>query len=103
MHADGFLQNILHPHLGVQARIQILKDELHVLAQGAQLAVGQMRDVAAIENNIARGRPGQAQDGAPHRGFAAAGFADQTHGFVLAQIEAHIVHRRDAVGAPVKR
>ena len=40
--------DIPHRHPGVQGRIGILKDHLHLLAQGLQLLLGQMGDIRTV-------------------------------------------------------
>ena len=59
----------------VQRRVRVLEDHLHLLAQGHELLLAEVGDVAAIEDDLARGRLQQLGHGAPGRGLAAARLA----------------------------
>ena len=54
-------------------------------------------DILAVEEDLARGRGRQPQDGPADRRLAAARLAHQPHGLVLLQVKAHPVHGRDGL------
>src|SRR5437763_11809408 len=62
-----------------------------------------MRDVGAVDLDLARGRLDQAQDRAPDGGFAATGFADQRERFAGADRERHAVDRVDIAGGAAQK
>src|SRR5262249_37515510 len=78
-------------HARIERGIRILKNDLHVAAQGPQLRSVERCDVRTLKPPLARGRLSQAQDTAPGGGLAAAGFAHQTQGLPRAYLEAHVV------------
>jgi hypothetical protein len=51
----------------VQGRVGILEDHLHPLAQRTQLPLAEVRDVGAVEDDLAPGRLVQTQEGAADR------------------------------------
>src|SRR5215470_3743561 len=82
-----------HRHPRIQRRVRVLEDDLHLLAQRAQGALVERRDVLALERDFARGRLDQSQDRAARRGLAAAGLAHQPERLAAHDVERHVVHR----------
>jgi hypothetical protein len=54
MQTQGLGEDRAHGHAWVQARIRVLKDDLHFLTQHAQRALRQPRNVDAVEAHAAR-------------------------------------------------
>ena len=61
---------------GIQRRIRVLEDDLHLLACLAQSFALEVGHVLSVQQDGARGRLVQVDDGAAQRGLAAAGLAD---------------------------
>jgi hypothetical protein len=99
MGRNGFLQDLADAHRGVQRRIEVLEDHLHLPPEPAEFVGRGGGDVLAVEDDLPRGGPLQPQDGPSDGRLAAARLAHKPDGLVLLQVEAHPVHRRD--GAPL--
>ena len=89
----------------VQRGVRVLEDHLDVATQRAHLPVGEVRDVVALEGDLAAGR--LEQPGHQPRGgaLAAAGLADDRERLAAAYVEVHAVDgldgaRRLAAGSP---
>ena len=76
-----FGDQVSDPHSGVERAPRILKHHLHVTPQEPHSAFGDMRDVLSIEGDLALGRFGQPQDGAPDGGFARTAFPNHAQRF----------------------
>ena len=92
---EGLGDDVPHRHAGVEGGVGVLEDHLHLAANGLQLTGGQLGDVLAVQNDLARGGVIDADNGAGAAALAAAGLPHQAEGPALAQGEAHIVHRVD--------
>ena len=77
MHAQRLADHASDRVARVQRGVRILEDHLHPLAQRPQLAFAEVRDVRAVEDDLAAGRLVQAQEGAADRRLAAPGLADE--------------------------
>jgi hypothetical protein len=84
-------------HAGVQGRIGILEDDLHVAAQCLEFTAIEFSDVATLEPDLPSGRFDQAQDTAPGGGFTAIGFADQAERLAGGYFEADMIDRMHLV------
>src|SRR5207248_5497033 len=82
-----------HPLAPVQRRERVLEDHHHLAAYRAHLAPGQVRDVAAAEDDLAARRIEQPHDAARERRLAAAGFADDSQRLALVEREGDAVDR----------
>ena len=82
-----FRERIEDRHPRIKRGVRVLKNHLKIRARVAQFGAVEMREVFSRENDSAVGRRNQLQDGAAERGFAAAGFADESENFALAQVE----------------
>src|SRR5262249_8058000 len=68
-----------------------LKGHLHAAPDRAERILVESREVAALEDDVAAGRPLELQDAAPGGRLAAPGFADQAECLSPADLEAHVV------------
>ena len=98
--AQGLGQDLAHGHARIERGIGILKDDLRVAAEGAQLVRVQGQEIAALEANVAGIRLDQPQHQPAHGGFAAAGLADQRQRLAGIDAEADAVDRPDERGRP---
>src|ERR1041385_5260783 len=91
MNLDGLTDNISHRHARVEAADGVLKNDLEVAAHGAQFPGRDGEKILALIAVRAGGGRDQTENGPPHRGFAAAGFADKPKCFAGLHIEADII------------
>jgi hypothetical protein len=77
----------------VQRRVRVLEDHLHVPPQRAQLALRQVGDVRALEDDRTTGRFEEPDEHAARGRLAAAGLADQPQRLSLVDIEVETVDR----------
>ena len=91
-----------HAHAWIERRIRILENYLSMPAARAQLRTIQLRQVLAIEHDLAGGRLDQPQNAFTDRGLAAAGLAHQTQRFAGGDRKRHPVHRLDMASHPPK-
>ena len=77
----------------VERRVRILEDHLHPAPQRAELALAQVGDVDAVEDDLARGRVVEAQQRAPDRGLAAPGLSDEPEGLAALDVDRDAVDR----------
>ena len=78
---------------GIERRERVLEDHLHPRPQGPQLALGEPRDVAAVEGDPARRWLVETEDRPSDRRLAAAGLSDEADGLAAANRQCHAVHR----------
>ena len=76
MDLKSFADNCAHAHPGIQRRIGILKDQLHLAPQMAQLRTRKRGQVTAVEEHAASRRLEELENQSSQRRFAGAGFAD---------------------------
>ena len=95
---SGCPTDCLDRHRRVQGRMRILEDDLHPPPVVAQLALAQLRDVAALEHDAALGRPDEAQQRPAERRLAAARLADEPQHLALAEVERDVVDCLDLAG-----
>src|SRR5438132_1585464 len=86
----------------VERRERILEDHLHPAAKRAQRALGEVRDVLAVEDDPAAGRLVEAQDRAADRRLAAAGLPDQTERLAALDRQADAVDGANVADVPVE-
>ena len=94
MDDERLLDDLPRPHPGIQRRIRILKNDLHVAPRRAQPAAREAEHVLAPKNHRPRCRFDQPEQAAAGRRLAAARFSDETEGLALLDIEADVVHAR---------
>src|SRR5215204_5961210 len=92
---EGLGDDVAHGHAGVEARVRVLEDYLHVPAHAehALAVVGQ--DVLAVEYDLALCRLQEPQDEAGQRALAAARLADEPERLSAPHGEVHAVHGLD--------
>ena len=79
-----------------QAGERVLEDDLHLGTQVTQLPAGHIVHFFAVEQYLTAGFfAGKAQDCTAGGGFAAAGFADQTHGMAALEVEGNAIDSLD--------
>ena len=79
-------------HARVERSIRVLEDDLHVAPHGFQCLALQAQHVRPVENHRTGSRFDQAQHGAPHRGFPAAGFPHHPEGLAFVDRETDAIH-----------
>ena len=90
---QGLLDRLRDGVAGVEGRVGVLEDDLHLLPLHTELLLAHLHEVLALEIDLARRRLDQAQD-APARGaLAAAGFAHDAERLALFDREGNVVHR----------
>ena len=73
-----------------------MEDDLHLGTQVTQLPAGHIVHFFAVEQYLTAGFfAGKAQDCTAGGGFAAAGFADQTHGMAALEVEGNAIDSLD--------
>src|SRR3954453_12105477 len=77
----------------VQRRVRILEDHLHLTAQRTEVALRQVRDVAAVEDDLPGRRLEQAHDQPRRRRLPPPGLADDAEGLPLVDVERHVLDR----------
>lgn len=85
--------DFFNPHARVERGEGVLKDDLHVTAEAAQVAGTRGKNVLAVEVDAAGRGLDQAEDHASEGGLAATGLADQTQGLAGMNVERHVIHR----------
>src|SRR5258708_22490636 len=91
MDAQGIGDDGSHPLAGVQRRVRVLEDHLHVAADRPERAPGEPRDVLAVEDDRSAGQLLQPDDATAEGGFAAAGLADQAERLPGPDLDADVV------------
>ena len=89
--------DVANRHAGVERRVGVLEDHLHLAPHLAQLLALQLAQVLAIEEHLAAGGAIELQDGAAGGRLAAARFADQAQG--LAALDRKVQPVNGAYGA----
>ena len=93
---EGLADDRAHRHAGVQRRVGVLEDDLHVAPQVAQRALVEGGDVLVLEPHLARGGLDEAEDAAAGGGLAAARLAHEAERLALQDLHGDVVHRVDA-------
>jgi hypothetical protein len=70
MDDQGFADDILDPHTGIERAERVLKDDLHVAPQPPHLTVTRRDQIAAFEHDLTRGRLNQSEHQAAECAFA---------------------------------
>ena len=83
----------------IERRHRILKDHLHAPAERLPPALVERIDGGAVEQNRAACRRDQAEQGAPERGLAGAGFTDNADGLAAADANIDAVQDRGRLRA----
>jgi hypothetical protein len=74
---DPLGHDLAHRHARVQGRVRVLEDDLHAPAQRSERALGQPRDLLAVEEDASERRLDEPEHRASQRALAAPGFADE--------------------------
>src|SRR5438093_3320161 len=90
-----FPHDLPHRHAGIQRTVRILEDDLYLTPDLIELFLIRLEDAPPLEKCLTRRGRDQPQDGARHGGLSRAGLTDQTEGFALFDIKAHVVDRLD--------
>ena len=85
----------LHAHTRIERGVRVLKHDLHVTADAAQVASREPKQVAATKADLAGGGLDEPERASPRRGLAAAGFADQRQRLAGCDRKAHVVYRAE--------
>jgi hypothetical protein len=85
-------------HAGVERRIGVLKDNLHLLAHGLHLGLGVGDNVFALKEDLPRRRFMKAQHGATGRRFAATRFAHEAEGPPFIDVKGDVVDGAEWAG-----
>src|SRR5262249_44669405 len=80
-------------HARIERAVRVLEDHLDAPPQRLQLPVREAREVDAVVDDFAGGRPLQQQDAAAGRGLAPAALADEAEGLAAPQGEVDAVDR----------
>src|SRR5262249_900965 len=83
--------------------VGVLEDNLHRAPLLAQFGWPQLRNVGAVEDDIARGRRQQPDQQAPQRRLAAAGFPNQAERLAQLDAQRHVVRRGEWDGIAVQQ
>ena len=102
MLTDGLADDLTDGETRRQAGIRILKDDLHARTHTAKLFLAEGEYFLAVEPDLTGGLFEQAQNCSAGSGFAAAGFADKTHGLAALDLEADAVHSADVADGLLK-
>ena len=92
---DPLAHDLAHRHPRVERRVRILEDVLHAPPHGAQLGVGQARDVDLVEDDAAERGLVQPEDRAREGALARARLADDAQRLAAADVERDAVDRVD--------
>ena len=103
MDGDRFGEDITDAHLGIECRVQVLEDHLHLTPELPEFIGRSAGNVPPVEEDLPGGRFLKPQDGPADGCLAAPGFADQPHGLVLLEVEAYPVYRGDELLLVLKR
>ena len=87
-----FSDDLTDRHTGIEARIWILEDHLHILAEVFQLLAFDVRDIFSLIINLPRCRIIDLYDSPSGRTFTTAAFPDQTERFTWHDLEADAVY-----------
>jgi len=90
-----FGDHILHPHARIKRSKGILKDDLHVAAQAAHLAVTGCEQVVTFKHNASRCRLDQAQGQPAECAFAGSRFANQAESLTRVNVQGDVIDRTD--------
>ena len=91
MNHQRLSHDLFHAHARVERSKGILKDDLYIAAEMAELAARSGENILSVECNAAGSGLDEAEKHASKSGFAAAGFADEAKRFALHDVE------RDAI------
>ena len=80
---------------GVERVVRILEDHLRLLAHRPHSPAREVRDIRAIDDDPARGRCQQPQDGATRRGLATAALTDETQCLCGSYVQTHAIDGLD--------
>ena len=89
--AHRLTDDVADRHARIERREGILEDHLHLLAHREHFVAARLREVGALEQDLAVGRIVEAKHDAAERRFPAAGFADEAERLAGRDIERHLV------------
>ena len=87
---QGLTDDVLDRHTGVQGRVGVLEDHLHLFAETSDVLA---RDLFALEPERSSGRLVQVQERPSDGGFAAAGLTDEAQRLTWFDVEGDSVDR----------
>src|SRR4029453_3449395 len=93
MDHQRFLDDVSDAHTGIERRVGILKDDLHVPPRLPHLRSRITQDVRVPKAHFPGRRLDEAQDAAAGGRFAASGLADEPEGLSLFDRESDAIHR----------
>ena len=89
---ERMTDRLLDRHRGVERRVRVLEDDLHLPPDCAKLALGHARDLASLELDAPLGRLDEPEQRSAERGLAAPRLADEPEHLALAKLERDVVH-----------
>jgi hypothetical protein len=95
MHQQRLAHDGAYRDAGVERRVRVLEDDLHLAAIRQHPRRRQAGDVVAGELDRARGRLQQPQHRLAEGGFSGTALADQAQGFAVADRERDVVDGKD--------
>ena len=95
--------DLAHPHARIERGIRVLKDDLHLPAHVAELALGERQDIFPLEVDLAGRRLDQPQDGPAQGGFPASRLSHQPESLPLFDCQADPVDGPDLPLVPGKQ
>ena len=98
--AERLRDHLMDRHPRIERRIRILEHHLQLAALRPQPRRPHRGDVIVLDQDRAAARIDQTQDQPPQRGFATAGFADQSERPSGGHEERHVAHRAQGVAPP---
>ena len=92
-----------HRHARIQRAVRVLENHLDLAADRAQLRLVEGREVTALEDDAAVGRPLELEDAAPRRRLPAPRLADQAERLAAVERERHAVDRAHDPPGPTEQ
>src|SRR5262245_42086692 len=89
-----------HPLPRIEGRVRILKDDLHASAKRPELALPEVRDLLAVQQDPTRRRLRQAQDRPTERRLAGTRLAHEPERLLARKRQAHAVDRAKPADRP---
>ena len=91
VHLQRLADDVARRHARVQRAVGVLEDELHAAVHGAHAAALELRQVLAVEEDLAARGLHQLHDAAGHARLAATALPDQPQRLPPRNAEAHVV------------
>ena len=100
---EWLADDVANGHAWIQRRVRILEDDLQLTADRAHLLPLEARDVATVDDDRARGRLDQLENGARERGLTTPGLADEPERLALPDLEIDAVDRVHVAHRPLEQ